>query len=76
MNNKEAISQLESLRADCKEFVSIEPKEKDVQALEIVIAALKETAQEVPVIEQKKGRLLLFILPVIGIVLAVLGLIL
>lgn len=52
MNKKEAISQLESLRADCKEFESVNPTEKDVQALELGIAALKETAQEVPVQEQ------------------------
>lgn len=52
MNKKEAISQLESLRADCKEFESVNPTEKDVRALELGIAALKETAQEVPVQEQ------------------------
>lgn len=55
MDKKEAISQLESLRADCKEFESVNPTEKDVQALEIAIAALKETAQEVPVQEQQKS---------------------
>ena len=54
MNKKEAISQLESLRADCKEFESVNPTEKDVRALELGIAALKETAQEVPVQEQVK----------------------
>ncbi|WP_148315465.1 hypothetical protein [Clostridium culturomicium] len=52
MDKKEAILQLESLRADCKEFESVNPTEKDVQALEIALAALKETAQEVPVQEQ------------------------
>lgn len=54
MNKKEAITQLESFISDCKEFVSVEPTEKDVQALELGIAALKETAQEVPVQEQVK----------------------
>ncbi len=49
MDKKEAILQLESLRADYKEFESVNPTEKDVQALEIALAALKETAQEVPV---------------------------
>ena len=52
MNKKEAISQLESFISDCKEFVSVEPTENDVQALEVAIAALKETAPEVPVQEQ------------------------
>ena len=52
MNKKEAISQLESFIAECKEFVCVEPTEKDVQALELGIVALKETAQEVPVQEQ------------------------
>lgn len=52
MDKKEAILQLESLRADCEEFESVNPTEKDVQALEIALAALKETAQEVPVQEQ------------------------
>lgn len=52
MDKKEAILQLESLRADYKEFESVNPTEKDVQALEIALAALKETAQEVPVQEQ------------------------
>lgn len=54
MNKKEAIAQLESLISDCKEFESVNPTEKDVQALELGIAALKETAQEVPVQEQVK----------------------
>lgn len=56
MSNDEAISQLESLIADCKEFESVNPTEKDVQALELGIAALKETAQEVPVQEQFVGE--------------------
>lgn len=51
MNKKEAIEQLESFISDCKEFVSVEPTENDVQALEVAIAALKETAPEVPVQE-------------------------
>lgn len=55
MNKKEAIEQLESFISDCKEFVSVEPTENDVQALEVSIAALKETAQEVPVQEQQKS---------------------
>lgn len=54
MNKKEAITQLESFISDCKEFESVNPTEKDVQALELGIAALKETAQEVPVQEQVK----------------------
>lgn len=52
MNKKEAISQLESFITDCKEFESVESTEKDVKALEIAIAVLKRTAQEVPVQEQ------------------------
>lgn len=52
MNKKEAIEQLESFMADCKEFESINPTERDVQALEIGLSVLKETAQEVPVQEQ------------------------
>ena len=75
MDKKEAISQLESLRADCKEFESVNPTEKDVQALEIAIAALKETAQEVPVQEQQKSSWLIFALPILGILLAIVGLI-
>lgn len=55
MNKKEAIEQLESFISDCKEFVSVEPTENDVQALEVSIAALKETAQEVPFQEQQKS---------------------
>lgn len=49
MNIKEAIAHLEELKNNFKEYVSIETKEKDVQALEVSIATLKETAQEVPV---------------------------
>lgn len=52
MNKREAIAHLEELKNDFKEYVSIETQEKDVQALEVAIAALKETAQEVPVQEQ------------------------
>lgn len=52
MDKKEAISQLESFMSDCKEFVCVEPTVKDVQALEVALAALKETAPEVPVQEQ------------------------
>lgn len=52
MNKREAIAYLEKLKEDCKEFVSIETKKGDVQALELAISALKETAQEVPVQEQ------------------------
>ena len=51
MNKKEAIEQLESFMADCKEFESVNPTEKDVQALETALAALKETPQKVPVQE-------------------------
>ncbi len=58
MNKKEAIEQLESFISDCKEFVSVEPTEKDVQALEIAIAALKETAPEVPVQDQLIKKLI------------------
>lgn len=75
MNKKEAIEQLESFISDCKEFVSVEPTENDVQALEVSIAALKETAQEVPVQEQQKSSLLIFALPILGILLAIVGLI-
>lgn len=52
MNKREAIAHLEELKNDFKEYVSIETKEKDVQALEVAIAGLKETAQEVPIQEQ------------------------
>lgn len=52
MDKKDAIIQLENFISDCKEFVSVEPTENDVQALEISLASLKETAQEVPVQEQ------------------------
>lgn len=52
MNKREAIAHLEELKNDFKEYVSIETKEKDVQALEVAIVALKETAQEVPFQEQ------------------------
>ena len=75
MNKKEVISQLESFITDCKEFVSVEPTEKDVQALEISLASLKETAPEVPVQEQQKSSLLIFALPILGILLAIVGLI-
>ena len=75
MNKKEAIEQLESFISDCKEFVSVEPTENDVQALEVSIAALKETAQEVPVQEQQKSSWLIFALPILGILLAIVGLI-
>lgn len=75
MNKREAIAHLEELKNDFKEYVSIETQEKDVQALEIVLEALKETAQEVPVQEQQKSSLLMFALPILGILLAILGLI-
>ncbi|WP_404988202.1 hypothetical protein [Clostridium culturomicium] len=75
MNKKEAIKQLESFLSDCKEFVCVEPTVKDAQALEIALAALKETAPEVPVQEQQKSSLLMFALPILGILLAILGLI-
>lgn len=75
MNKKEAIEQLESFISDCKEFVSVEPTENDVQALEVSIAALKETAQEVPFQEQQKSSWLIFALPILGILLAIVGLI-
>ena len=75
MNKKEAIEQLESFISDCKEFVSVEPTENDVQALEVSIAALKDTAQEVPVQEQQKSSWLIFALPILGILLAIVGLI-
>lgn len=52
MDKKELISQLESFISDCKEFVSVEPTENDVQALEVALEAMKRTTQEVPVQEQ------------------------
>lgn len=53
MSNEEVIKHLEWFISDCKEFVCVEPTEKDVQALEIALAVLKETARgEVPVQEQ------------------------
>lgn len=52
MDKKEAIAHLEELKNDFNEYVSIETNIKDVQALEIALVALKETAQEVPVQEQ------------------------
>lgn len=47
MNKREAIAHLEELKNDFKEYVSIETQEKDVQALEVAIAALKETVKDI-----------------------------
>lgn len=52
MNKIEALKHLKELRASCVSFESIETKDEDVEALDIAIKALKETAQEVPVQEQ------------------------
>ena len=56
MNKQECIEQLQNLKAHCSDWGDEEPWIKDVQALEIAIAALKETAQEVPVQEQFVGE--------------------
>jgi hypothetical protein len=50
MNKQECIAQLEGLRKLCMDW---SPRwDKDVEALDMAISALKETAQEVPVQEQ------------------------
>lgn len=52
MNKIDALKHLEELKSSCELFESIETKKEDVEALDIAIKALKETAQEVPVQEQ------------------------
>lgn len=54
MDKKEAIAHLEELKNDFNEYVSIETNIKDVQALEMALAALKEADKEVAV--QKKSK--------------------
>ncbi|WP_346891252.1 hypothetical protein [Clostridium sp. UBA3887] len=52
MDKQECISQLEDLKKHCMDWSPESPWDKDVEALDIAIAILKETAQEVPVQEQ------------------------
>lgn len=52
MNKLEVIKQLESFLSDCKEFESVNPTEKDIQALEVAMSMIKGTDQEVQVQEQ------------------------
>ncbi len=52
MDKQECISQLENLKKHCMDWSPEPPWDKDVQALDMAIAALKGTAPEVPVQEQ------------------------
>ncbi|WP_346879332.1 hypothetical protein [Clostridium sp. UBA7791] len=52
MDKQECISQLEDLKKHCMDWSPESPWDKDVQALDMAIAALKGTAPEVPVQEQ------------------------
>ncbi len=54
MDKQECISQLEDLKKHCMDWSPESPWDKDVEALDIAIAILKETAPEVPVQEQPR----------------------
>lgn len=52
MDKQECISQLEDLKKHCMDWSPESPGDKNVEALDMAIAALKGTAPEVPVQEQ------------------------
>ncbi len=60
MNKQECISQLEDLKKHCMDWSLEPPWDKDVEALDMAIAILKETAPEVPVQEQL-GKIVLHV---------------